>query len=155
MARPQKSLTSKITLRMSDRERAIVYATQNYYAQRGVRLSQNDVIRHLMVTGAMPPILTRDDARDRIVAHWDVCPSCTEDGGPKCAMGVWLRDRWRTAPRPTPSPVPMPTAEQPAGPPPVPMPQAPQPPGPPPVPMPGIGPFGPTFFPTNPYPRST
>lgn len=156
MARPQKLLTSKITLRMSNRERAIVAATQDYFRRSGVRLSQNDVIRHLILVGSMPPILTQDEARRRIERHWTTCTVCTADENPKCAMGVSLRDAWHRFSPPPPPPPPPPMApvldeaahlmrtreESPAGPPRV------DPRG-----AIGIGPFGPTFFPTNP-PRS-
>lgn len=145
MARPQKLLTSKITLRMSNRERAIVAATQDYFRRSGVKLSQNDVIRHLILVGSMPPILTQDEARRRIERHWTTCPVCTATENPKCAMGVSLRDAWHrfSPPPPPPAPAPAPREEPPA-----------TPGG---APILGIGPFGPMPFPNaQPQPpRST
>lgn len=91
MGRISKGLNRRFSLRMSDREKAIILTAQAIMAERGVKLCENDAINFLIQAGATPDPLTVTDAKAAIEQHWAVCPEgCSETPPPKCAIGVHL-----------------------------------------------------------------
>lgn len=92
MPRPSKDLTRRITLRMTDADHRFIKRVQQYHAEAGIPLSENDTIRALIQQAAIAPSLTEPDARRAVELHWKVCDQCTPDGPPRCPIGLYLRD---------------------------------------------------------------
>lgn len=97
MTRPSKGLTGKILLRTTDLSRAIIDKTQATMAERGVPMSQNDVVNFLIERASYDDPLTSEAARTDIERHWRACTKgCSPHRlPPQCGMGAHFLNAYR------------------------------------------------------------
>ncbi|MFJ3812593.1 hypothetical protein ACIPWE_40320 [Streptomyces sp. NPDC090073] len=126
MPRPSKALTRENTLRTTETERLILEQEQKRFAEFGLTLSLNDVMRALIRRAAIPVPTTKAEAQRIIDQHWDDCSECGPGAGPRCPDGVYIRDcytllrralRAHEPPPAPPAPAPAPRPVMPAFPP--------------------------------------
>lgn len=88
---PSKGLTRATRLRMTEEERDLLVKAQEVYAQQGVRLSQNDMLRHLIRRAGIVLACTPDEAEEQIRTHSADCPLCDFDVEQhRCPEGLYL-----------------------------------------------------------------
>jgi hypothetical protein len=81
--------------RATDEERAFVVAEQAECEKAGIVVSLNDVLRHLARRSAIPAAVTREEARDRLLKHWQECDVCENGISIRCIDGLWFKRDWR------------------------------------------------------------
>lgn len=91
MPRPSKSLTRENTLRTTNDERRILLDEQKWYAENGLTLSLNDVVRALIRRATVPVPLTKAEATEAVRAHSAACPVCESTKPPACPDGLYIR----------------------------------------------------------------
>lgn len=92
MPRPSKGLTCENTLRTTSAERVILEHEQQWYAQNGITLSLNDVMRALIRRAKIPVPMTMEHATEEVTRHCEQCPECgSPEELPQCPDGLYIR----------------------------------------------------------------
>lgn len=91
MATKTESLSYHTRFRGHPDERDILLRVQASFEAVGVKVSLNDVIRHLIRAAEIPIPATVEEARDAVLAHGAQCDDCRDHKRPQCPDGVYIR----------------------------------------------------------------
>lgn len=81
---------------MTDEERALIDTVQDVYGRMGVKLSLNDVVRHLVRRAGIVVAHTPDAAEAQVREHCAGCDGCDFDAESfKCPEGLFLFRTYR------------------------------------------------------------